>query len=68
VFGLTAKATTEPNTIINIKPTSTKSTFYKTIFFKPQPQKLAQYQTHYNHPPSYLLNNMWLQVLREKPI
>jgi len=34
-------------TYINIKPISTKSTFYKTTFFKPQPQKLTQYQTHY---------------------
>jgi hypothetical protein len=28
------------------KPTSTKSTFYKTTFFKPQPQQQPQYQTH----------------------
>jgi hypothetical protein len=27
-------------TYINIKPTSTKNVFYKTIFFKPQPQML----------------------------
>ena len=36
-------------TYINIKPAATKNTFYKTIFFKSQPQKLPQYQIHYKN-------------------
>jgi hypothetical protein len=32
-------------TPIFVKPTSTKSTFYKITFFKPQPQQQPQYQT-----------------------
>jgi hypothetical protein len=36
----------QPTKHLFFKLTSTKSTFYKTTFFKPQPQQLSQYQTH----------------------
>jgi hypothetical protein len=46
VFCLISISTTVLTKQPQTKPTSTKSAFYQTTFFKSQPQKLPQYQTH----------------------